>query len=477
VTRLRSFVFSFQVKLTAALFAVILAGLFISGLVFVVQTRDERREQALDRVAAASPAIYQQSFNALYSQNPDEDIRETLQELAQQQDTRILLLGADGVVVYDTNDGQLNGTTVDVPDSTFADIERGYIAWPGPEDSATDITLVSAASRFVTPRGNDLPFRIVIAVKSDTIAEAWRGVLPGLFLAAFVAIPLAMLFSIGLARQVARPVRRLTAASEAMAAGDFDQHVPSERDDELGRLARSFTAMSERVSQRDSQMRALLANVSHDLKTPMTSITGYAQALTDGTASAEDVARIGGIIREEAEHVNALIADLLYLAEMDAGEVILKREDVALEPIVERCIRRIEPRARDRHIEIDVESAPEAVARNSDPDKIERALTNVLDNAAKFTPGGGDITVRTWRENGVLPARVVCRVTNTGQPIPDEDLARIFQRFYRGDRARRSSNGSGLGLAISKQLVELSGGRIDAENSPAGPTFTLTFPG
>src|SRR6185295_10339270 len=169
---------------------------------------------------------------------------------------------------------------------------------------------VSASSRDFTV-AQSLPFRIVLAVKSDTIGSAWVGLLPGLGLAALIAVPLAMLAAIVLARQVAHPVRRLTAASEAMAHGDFSQRVEINRDDEVGRLARSFTSMAERVGERDVQMRALIANVSHDLKTPMTSITGYAQALTDGTADAGDVTRIGAVIQDEAEHVNTLLGDLL----------------------------------------------------------------------------------------------------------------------------------------------------------------------
>ena len=140
-----------------------------------------------------------------------------------------------------------------------------------------------------------------------------------------VAIPLASLAALLFARQISQPLRKLDAASRAMAAGDFEQRVEVDREDEVGRLARSFSTMAERVGERDTQMRTLLANVSHDLKTPMTSITGYAQALTDGTAEPEDVGRIGTVIREEAEHVNRLLADLLYLGEIDAGQVLTRR--------------------------------------------------------------------------------------------------------------------------------------------------------
>jgi signal transduction histidine kinase len=490
IARVRTFVFSFQTKLVIALTSVIVLALFLAGSVFVVRTRTERRNQALDRVAAASPAIYQQALYALLPQEQDErPFAETIDDLAKEQDVRILLItnmalnadgsgGATAVVDHDTG-GQLNGATIQIPGSTTADQQRGFIAWqPTGDIQEHNLTFVAASSGFVTTRGRQLPFRIVLVVKTDTIGSAWVGLLPGLGLAALFALPFATLAAVALARQVAHPVRRLTAASEAMARGDFDQRVELDRDDEVGRLARSFSMMAEHVGRRDAQMRGLLANVSHDLKTPMTSITGYAQALTDDTADAADVKRIGHVIRGEAEHVNAILADLLYLGEIDAGQVITRREDIPLGDVVERSLRHIEPQAKARDVVIKTDLAPDAVLRHVDPDKVERALTNVLENAAKFTPEGGSIAVRGWCENGTAPRRVRCAITNTGSNIPAEDLPRVFDRFFRGDRARRTAAGSGLGLAITKQLVELNAGTVEAANSASGGvTITLSLPG
>ncbi len=477
--RVRSFLFSFQTKLVVSLTLVIALAILLSGAIFVARTRNERRQQALDRVAAASPAIYQQAFFALLPQEQSErPFSETLDALAADQHVRILLVSNQGLVLHDTG-GKLSDTRLDVPRSSTEDVRRGFVSWQPEEQSPGDgtLTFVAASQRFVTGGGRELPFRIVLAVKSDTIAGAWLGLLPSLTLAGLIAIPLAMLAAIVLARQVAQPVRKLTAASEAMARGDFDQRVEVARDDEVGRLARSFTAMAEHVGTRDTQMRTLLANVSHDLKTPMTSITGYAQALTDGTADAADTQHIGSVINDEAKHVNALLEDLLYLGEIDAGQVITKREDMPLDEIVGRCVRRIEPAAKAKALEVNVDLASDAILHNIDSDKLERAFTNVLENAAKFTPAGGEITVVGRRENGVGPARVVCTITNTGTSIAEDDLSRVFDRFFRGDRARRTASGSGLGLAITRELVELNRGTIEAANEPGGGvSFRLVLP-
>ncbi len=472
---LRTFVFSLQTKLVLAMTLVILLALGLAGTVFVVRERDDRRDQALSRVAAASPAIYQQAFFAILPDAAGDDpFTDTLTELAIEQDVRILILGPDGMVIFDTGHN-LGGETVDVPTPTPGDLQRGFVAWsPSAAFPERNVTFVSASSRFVASRtGRELPFRIVLAVQSDTIAEAWRGILPGIGLAAAVAIPLAALAAMLLARQVAYPVRKLTEASAAMAQGDFDQRVELDRDDEIGRLARSFSLMAERVGERDAQMRALLANVSHDLKTPLTSITGYSQSLSDGTAGPDDAARIGQIIREEAEHVNALLSDLLFLGEIDAGQVLTRREDVALDAIISRCLRRVEPSAAARSLVVQAEIDPEVVLHNVDEEKIERAVTNLLDNAVKFTPPHGRVDIKGWS----VGSTVHCAVTNTGASIPEDDVPRLFDRFFRGDRARRTSPGSGLGLAITHELVELNGGAIVARNEPGGRvTFEMTLP-
>ena len=472
--RVRSFLFSFQTKLVLAIPAVILLSIFLAGAVFVVQTRDEQRQDALDRVAAASPAVYQQIVYSLYyEEDPDQPVADALDNVALEQDVRILLVGPGGGVLHDTDD-RLTGTTLEIPRSTFSDISRGFIAWrPSGDFPEDNLMLVSASSRATAgPGAREAPLRIVLAVESDTIADAWLDVLPGLALAALIAVPLSAIAGILLARQVAHPVHELTLASEAMARGDFDQHVRVDRADEIGRLSRSFTSMAEHISEREAQMRALVANVSHDLKTPMTSITGYAHALTDGTADHDDVVRIGTVISEEAQHVNRLLDDLLYLGDIDANQLLTRREDVALEPLVARCLGRIEPVTAARDISVRGDVAEAIVLRNVDGEKLERALTNILDNAAKFTPDAGSITLTASAAEGLTSIEV----HNTGSRIPEEDLAHLFERFFRSDRARRSASGNGLGLAITSEIVEMHGGRVSARNVADGVIFRIELP-
>lgn len=484
MSRLRAALFSFQTKLVLAMTGVILIALFLAGAVFVARDRAGSQDRALERVAASSPVVYEETLKAIRRGDSESVFHANLDAIATDQDVRILVVSSANTVVHDTG-RDLIGSQLEIPEYRGERFGAGFFSWKsktGDGDNDDLVFVAAAPSRFGDPfdgirvgeEGDVEAFRIVLAVESDTIADAWLDVLPSIWLAALIAIPIALIFGMVLARQVSSPVTRLTAASEAMALGDFDQRVAVGRDDEVGRLSRAFTAMAERVGERDQQMRALLANVSHDLKTPLTSITGYAQALADGTADAEDVPHIGRVIGEEAAHVNRLLADLLYLGELDAGQVITRREDVDFDEVVGRCARRIEPVASSKNIEVAVDVEPDLVVHNADTDKVERALTNILENAAKFTPNDGTVTVVARRDE----TSVTCAVTNSGSTIPEEDLPRLFDRFFRGDRARRASAGSGLGLSIARELVELSGGRIAARNEPNGNavTFTLTFP-
>ncbi|TAK67423.1 MAG: hypothetical protein EPO22_02920, partial [Dehalococcoidia bacterium] len=187
IARVRAFVFSFQTKLVLAVTSVIILALFLAGSVFVVRTRNERRNQALDRVAAASPAIYQQALYALLPQEEDErPFAETIDDLAKEQDVRILLINNDGIIAHDTGGGELNGATIQIPPSTRDDLQRGFIAWqPTGDIQGHNLTFVAASSGLLSTRGRaTLPFRIVLVVKTDTIASAWVGLLPGLGLAA-----------------------------------------------------------------------------------------------------------------------------------------------------------------------------------------------------------------------------------------------------------------------------------------------------
>jgi signal transduction histidine kinase len=272
-----------------------------------------------------------------------------------------------------------------------------------------------------------------------------------------------------------------------MARGNLDPDLTlPETNDEVGRLSKAFTTMAREVARSHRTMRDLLANVSHDLRTPLTSISGFAGALVDGTMSGHEGAREAGrIIGEEAERMRRLVEDLLYLSRIESGDLALQRDPVDLSELARAAQARFLFRAHESGINFEVH-APAPVAIQGDSHRIGQVLDNLIENAFKYTPPTGNVKVSVRLEGGRVvsgarqvraPRTAVLTVHNTGSYIPPEEAERVFERFYQIDKARAGDRGSGLGLAIAREIVQAHGGRIELEsNVQAGTTFTVRIP-
>ncbi|MCH7511870.1 MAG: HAMP domain-containing histidine kinase [Chloroflexi bacterium] len=479
-----SVLFSLQSKLIAAFVLVMLVAVVLAGTVFVFVQRGEQEEQALDHVSAASPPIYS-AFISLYSEYlhglRQGDLEATLiafvDVAAQEQDVRILLMDRRGLVIKDSQ-GDLTGEQITLPGDFRTQprpFSRAYVSWrPEGGSPGSDLILISALLGRLG-QIDEAPYTLVLAVPESTITGAWLGLLPGLGIAAAIALPVAVLLAIVVAGYITRPLKQLTVASQRMAEGNFDVEVSVDRRDEVGRLAQAFSTMAVRVGDTQTQMRTLVADVSHDLKTPLTSVLGFARALRDGGAEDEaEVRRLGGVIYDEASRLNARLNDLLYLSELESGQALLQRDEIDLARLVQGVVARIEAEVASRNVRLSVELA-EGVTLSADGAKLERAIENLLDNARKYTPSGGEIRVRT----AVRAGDAFIEVANTAPDISPEELPRLFERFYRRDRTRGGeggSAGSGLGLPIANDLIELHGGTLQASVRDGEIVFEARLP-
>ncbi|MCH8901411.1 MAG: HAMP domain-containing histidine kinase [Chloroflexi bacterium] len=480
-----SVLFSLQSKLIAAFVLVMLVAVVLAGTVFVFVQRGEQEEQALDHVSAASPPIYS-AFISLYSEYlhglRQGDLEATLVAFvdvaAQEQEVRILLIDRRGLVIKDSQ-GDLTGEQITLPrefqvSRTQLRPFRPYVSWrPEGGDPGSDLILISALLGRLG-QIDEAPYALVLAVPESTITGAWLGLLPGLGIAAAIALPVAVLLAIVFAGYITRPLKQLTVASQRMAEGNFDVEVSVDRRDEVGRLAQAFSTMAVRVGDAQTQMRTLVADVSHDLKTPLTSVLGFARALRDGTGDEAEAKRLGGVIYDEASRLNARLNDLLYLSELESGQALLQRDEIDLARLVQGVVARIEAEVASRNVRLSVELA-EGVTLSADGAKLERAIENLLDNARKYTPAGGEIRVRT----AVRAGDAFIEVANTAPDISPEELPRLFERFYRRDRTRGGeggSAGSGLGLPIASDLIELHGGTLQASVRDGEIVFEARLP-
>jgi signal transduction histidine kinase len=273
-----------------------------------------------------------------------------------------------------------------------------------------------------------------------------------------------------LARSIVRSVERVRDASTLVAAGDLRVRAPESGPAEVADLAASFNEMAASLEQLFDARRELVAWASHDLRTPLANMQAMLEALEDGVGDSD---RYLPALREQTRLLSQLVDDLFELARIDAGALTLELRDAPVAPLVQSCIRGLEAEATARRVTMTTETDASDANVRCAPEKVERVLLNLLTNALRHTPSDGTIAVVVES----LEREVRLSVEDTGEGLPADAAHRLFERFWRGDRARsRTTGGAGLGLAIARGLVEAQGGRIWAENRPEGGariSFTL----
>jgi signal transduction histidine kinase len=293
-----------------------------------------------------------------------------------------------------------------------------------------------------------------------------------LLLAAGGTIVLAVLLGSLWARTLTRPLRELTAATHKLAQGALEQQVPVRTEDELGQLAASFNRMSGDLARSNQARRQMTADIAHDLRTPLTVIKGYTEALRDGDLP--PTPETFETMHQEAEHLSRLIDDLRTLSLADAGELVLNCRPTPPGDLLAQTLAAYRPQAEAAGIALVVEVEDELPHVYVDPDRMARVLGNLIGNALRYTSSGGQVTLVAFAEGD----GVRLRVSDDGAGIAPEDLPHVFDRFYRGDPARQTDGSeSGLGLAIAKSLVEAQGGAIAAQSTLGwGTTFEIVLP-
>ncbi len=289
-----------------------------------------------------------------------------------------------------------------------------------------------------------------------------------------VVLLVAFLVSLAMSRWITHPLEGIAKAARSVANGDY-RPIPPAGPDEVKQLAQAFNEMVHRVQASQKSQQDLIANVSHELKTPLTSIQGFAQAILDGTAQTpEALQQAAGVIYNESGRMNRLVMDLLTLARLEGGTADLHHEPVNMDALLNRVVEKFLPQAKQAQLNLQVNLSP-APLIIGDGDRLAQVFTNLVDNAIKFTPPGGTVTI----SNSASYGTIIVKVSDTGTGIPLEDQQRIFERFYQADKSRRggSGRGIGLGLPIARQIVLAHGGDIRVESIPAkGSTFVVKLP-
>lgn len=313
------------------------------------------------------------------------------------------------------------------------------------------------------------PYALFVILKSNSLLDDINN---AIHTALLIVLVMGSLLILAASRYIVKPLILLRDATKRLAQGRFDVQIRSKRKDEIGQLNASFNEMAIELAKLDRMRQDFVANVSHEIQTPLTSISGFTKALKRMNISEESRMRYLTIIEEESERLSRLSRNLLRLStlQIDHSPVNVKR--YRLDEQLRKIVIALEPqwKAKGIHVELDLSS----VAVQADEDQLSQVWTNLLGNAVKFTPEGGEIRIRL----ASVGQSVVVSVADNGIGIPAEERFDIFKPFHKVDKARnRSVAGSGLGLSIVKQIVDIHGGEIRAESGPgAGSTFVVRLP-
>jgi len=289
---------------------------------------------------------------------------------------------------------------------------------------------------------------------------------------ALLAVAIALLFTFFLSRRISAPIRSLTLTARQLGQGDFSQRVQFKSKGEVGELAQAFNSMASDLERAEQLKRKMVADVAHELRTPLSNLRGYLEAARDGVIKPD--ANTIRSLDEEASLLSRLVDDLQELSLAEAGEMKMDYQAGDIAELINQTVAVVQTAATAKGLSVSIDLPDELPAVNIDYHRINQVLRNLLENAIAHTSQGGTITVTA----GQRDSWVEVTVTDTGEGIPAEDLPNIFERFYRVDKSRtRATGGSGLGLTITKRLVEAHGGRIEAHSELGkGSRFTFTLP-
>ena len=360
----------------------------------------------------------------------------------------LTLVGPDKVVIFSVLPGRVGDTV-----STSL-LERG---------AALEMDGEIIGWLLVTPNTREL---IPNSAEDIFLRTVNRASLTSALVAALLALALGTLLALTLTRSL----RELTEATVEIARGRFGKQVKVRSKDELGELAVSFNQMSLDLERATQARRQMTADIAHDLRSPLSVLSGYAEALSDGKLTG--TSEIYDILHQETNHLSRLVEDLRLLSLADAGELQLLLQTISPQALLERTATRHAVAAQQHAINLRVAVASNLPEVNVDVERMSQVLDNLILNAFRYTLGGGEVVLAGDMADG----HVRLQIRDSGSGISPEDLPHIFDRFYRGDKARRDSSESGLGLAIAKSIVEAHGGQIGVESQPGqGAVFTITL--
>lgn len=441
---------SLQFRLLVA-FALVIVVTIGSIFFFIYQTTRSEISQFEERAETMQAGRMEGELSRYYYQQRSWDgIQPFVEQWGNLYGQRIILTDTQGVVVADSQ-GDLLGKQYQ-PDSP------GRPILPPWQEGAIGTLYISPE---LSPGAGFSPLTLLYMAIGRFFL--WGGL---------VAVAIAVAITFFLSRRILAPVKALTSAAKRLGRGDFSQRVQVKDRSELGELGRAFNGMASDLERTEKLRRNMVADVAHELRTPLSNVRGYLEAIRDGVIKPD--ANTIRSLSEEAMLLSRLVDDLQDLALAEAGELKLVCQTEDVSELVNQTVATVQAQATAKGLSVSIDLSDRLPPVNIDYHRISQVLRNLLENAVAHTAKGGAITVAAKQQDNW----VELSVTDTGEGIPADDLPNIFERFYRVDKSRtRATGGSGLGLTIAKRLVEAHGGKIEVQSELGkGSRFSFTIP-
>ena len=460
---------------------VVMLTLILLGASFFSLSYNYAREQRSEEVGSKARVMSQLSVSYLESGRyldidelrDDPDFQRLASFAATVSDVHFMICDTEGHVLLST-DAALDGMVVTMPEDMTREIgERGSASrrstLNGLYDSKRFVVGVSAVNPVSQEQVGEV-FAVSTMASLDTM---WRGFVGLFFMTAMVSLMVAFMVSSVTAMRQVKPIREMVQATRRYAEGDFDIRLNDYgRDDEVGELAASFNNMAESLQQTERQRREFIANISHELKTPMTTIAGYTDGILDGTIPPENERQYLQIISDESRRLSRMVRRMLDVSQLQAIDPLRNGSHFDICESMRRVLISMEKKITDRNLDVEADIPEEPILVLGDNDMITQVIYNLLENAAKFGRAGSTLYLGVTVIDG--KARVTVR--NLGDTIPAEELPLLFERFHKSDKSRsEDKDGVGLGLYIVKTILEQHKEKINVTSENGVTTFSFSL--
>lgn len=457
------------------LLIIVVAFTLLGGLFFTT-LRNNFLDSQMDKMIGNAGEVNEWSTDNYYGRLSDMEFREKLVEKAQDEGTVIWLVSKIASV-YMIADPEGKGEIEEKFSSTsimefYNHTQQGNCAKQVSNvDRSFKGTVISVAVPLFVDEA--IVGAIVVHREIGDLNVGMSSIFLQVLFPLLGSIAVAFMLVFILSRYIVRPIKDISRAAVELSRGNLDWRIKAIPKDEIGELAISFNKMAEEIKLQDSLKNTFIANVSHELRTPLTSVQGFIQGMLDRAIEEQDRDEYLEIVLGETKRMNLLISDLLSLAKIESGQFPIELSEFDINELLRRCILMFEKRIEDKKLMVDISLGEDKMMVWADEDRISQVITNIVDNAVKFSKEKGEL--KLWTH--IADNKVYINIADTGEGIPEKERPYIFERFYKVDKSHsRKTAGTGIGLSLVKRIISQHGEKISVQSIEGkGTTFTFTL--